>query len=77
MCRFFQLLFHSSFQTGGEEASVEKKSEEGGEQEHAESTGDQDSVSGSGAKTGPPETVFSKLMPSENRYTLLRYRDEL
>ena len=56
---------------------MEKKSEEGGEQEHAESTGDQDSVSGSGAKTGPPETVFSKLMPSENRYTLLRYRDEL
>ncbi len=55
---------------------MEKKSEEGGEQEHAEST-DQDSVSGSGAKTGPPETVFSKLMPSENRYTLLRYRDEL
>lgn len=33
--------------------------------------------SGSGAKTGPPETIFSKLMPSENRYTLLRYRDEL
>jgi len=26
---------------------------------------------------GPPETVFHKLAPSENRYTLLRNRDEL
>ena len=28
-------------------------------------------------KTDPPETVFKKLQPSDDRYTLLRKRDEL
>ena len=36
---------------------------------------DLDSDSGSSAEKGPPETVFQKLGPSENRYTLLHWRD--
>jgi len=31
--------------------------------------------SGSGSGHGPPETIFNKLAPSENRYTLLNWRD--
>ena len=55
---------------------MEQKTEhpDAASQEQASSTYDE---SRSGAKSGPPETVFSKLLPSENRYTLLRYRDEL
>ncbi|XP_057304133.1 endoplasmic reticulum resident protein 44-like isoform X2 [Hydractinia symbiolongicarpus] len=33
------------------------------------------SASGSGSGKSPPETVFNKLAPSENRYTLLHWRD--
>lgn len=32
-------------------------------------------ASGSGSGKQPPETVFNKLAPSENRYTLLHWRD--
>jgi len=31
--------------------------------------------SGSAASSNPPETIFQKLAPSENRYTLLHWRD--
>eukprot|EP00795_Rhopilema_esculentum_P013250 gene13250-4080_t len=63
-------------EAGEGDAQVEQKTEhpDKASQEQAGSTYDE---SGSGAKSGPPETVFSKLLPSENRYTLLRYRDEL
>eukprot|EP00794_Sanderia_malayensis_P017564 gene17564-19316_t len=59
----------------GEQAQGEQQQQQTHEQEQQQSH--EEDMSGSGAKTGPPETVFSKLMPSENRYTLLRYRDEL
>jgi len=38
-------------------------------------SGDKPSGSGSGSGKQPPETVFNKLAPSENRYTLLHWRD--
>jgi len=34
-----------------------------------------DDASGGEGTTGPPETIFNKLAPSENRYTLLNWRD--
>ena len=39
------------------------------------SQGDDNKPSGSGSGKQPPETVFNKLAPSENRYTLLHWRD--
>eukprot|EP00112_Aurelia_sp_Birch-Aquarium-sp1_P008063 Seg1883.1 transcript_id=Seg1883.1/GoldUCD/mRNA.D3Y31 product="Endoplasmic reticulum resident protein 44" protein_id=Seg1883.1/GoldUCD/D3Y31 len=61
----------------GDSAEKEGKSQEEGTDGQIQDKPSSADGSGSGAKTGPPETVFSKLMPSENRYTLLRYRDEL
>jgi len=61
---------------GGSEEQPNQEQENRSENEGQEGQASADG-SGSGARTGPPETIFSKLMPSENRYTLLRYRDEL
>ena len=59
-----------------EEAGTEKETETGQGTE-TQKTGSGKTNSGSGRKeqTSPPETVFKKLAPSYNRYTLLR--DEL
>lgn len=61
-----------------EEAGTEKETEtETGQGTETQKTGSGKTNSGSGRKeqTSPPETVFKKLAPSYNRYTLLR--DEL
>ena len=51
--------------------------EQGTGEPHQQGHGsEQQSTSGSGERTGPPETIFSKLMPSENRYTLLSWRGD-
>lgn len=42
----------------------------------SESTGSgAEEESGSASSSSPPETIFQKLAPSENRYTLLHWRD--
>jgi len=46
-----------------------------GVKQPASGSGIKKSASGSGSGEGPPETVFNKLAPSENRYTLLHWRD--
>ena len=72
-----ELLFSLLQTAEGDSAETEGKAQEEGTDEQIQDKPASADGSGSGAKTGPPETVFSKLMPSENRYTLLRYRDEL
>lgn len=57
----------------GETQTNEEGTKESGNTQKPQ-TGSGSQGAGSG-KTSPPETVFKKLAPSHNRYTLLR--DEL
>jgi len=56
------------------EKLVTKETKEKDQREEPELEIDSDSESGA-EKTSPPETIFQKLGPSENRYTLLHWRD--